>query len=317
MDALPIMENTGLAYQSTRPGVMHACGHDGHTTILLTAAKALTRVDDRPNDVLFVFQPAEEGGAGGKMMCDDGILQGKVLGNKADIIYGLHGWTARRLGELSTRTGPLMAAASQFSVRVIGKGAHAAYPHVGVDPIVMGSHIITALQTVASRTVGPLDSVVVTIGEFKAGVAHNVIPDEAFLNGTLRTLLPETGVLAKRRVEEIINGVAAAMGGKAIIDWAVNPYPVVINEPRATERFRDIAKTVVGVDKVREEPHPSMGGEDFAFYGKETPACFYLLGLLPPDWESYPNLHAPEFDFNDAAIPIGSTIMGELALRPL
>ncbi len=317
MDALPIEENTGLPYRSSKPGVMHACGHDGHTAILLTVAKTLSKLADRPNNVLFVFQPAEEGGAGGKRMCEDGVLQGKVLGNKADIIYGLHGSPGYHVGSVSTRTGPLMAAASEFSVRVKGKGAHAAYPHYGIDPIVAGAHIVTALQTIASRTVGPLDSVVVTVGEFKAGVAHNVIPDEALLRGTLRTLRAETDLLARRRVEEIVSGVADALGAHAQVVWGANPYPVVVNDAEATERFRTIARAAIGSEFVHEELNPSMGGEDFAFYGQEIPACFYWLGLLPEGREAYPNLHAPEFDFNDAAIPTGSTLMCELALKPL
>jgi amidohydrolase len=317
MDALPIEENTGLPYRSSKPGVMHACGHDGHTSILLNVARTLSKIDNRPNDVLFLFQPAEEGGAGGKRMCEDGVLQGRVLGRKTDMIYGLHGFPALHVGEASTRVGPMMAAASEFHIRVKGKGAHAAYPHMGVDPIVAAAHIVTALQTIASRSVGPLDSVVVTVGEFKAGVAHNVIPDEALLHGTLRTLQPNTDLLARRRMEEIVSGVGGALGADAKVEWGANPYPVVVNHPLPTERFRRIAGPAIGADKLHEEPNPSMGGEDFAFYGLEVPACFFWLGLLPPDREAYPNLHSPEFDFNDAAIPTGTALMCELALNSL
>jgi amidohydrolase len=210
-----------------------------------------------------------------------------------------------------------MAAASEFQIVVKGKGAHAAYPHMGIDPIVVASHIVTALQTIASRSVSPLDSVVVTIGVFKAGVAHNVIPGEARLQGTLRTLLADTDVLARRRTEEIVAGVSSAMGATATIVWGENPYPVVVNDRAATERFRQIACRTVGETNVLNEEHPSMGGEDFAFYGKEAPACFFWLGLLPPGQDQYPNLHAPEFDFNDAVIPIGTELMCSLALNPL
>lgn len=314
MDALPILENTGLAYKSVNDGVMHACGHDGHTTILMTAAGILSKLSERPNNIIFIFQPAEEGGAGGQRLCQEGALKGQIIGKPADIIFGLHGYPAAEVGHVTTRNGPLLAAASQFNIHIEGKGSHAAYPHFGIDPIVVAAHIVTALQTVASRSVNPLDSIVITIGQIVAGVAHNVIPDTAKLRGTLRALNDTTNDLGIRRIEEIASNVASALGAKAYVEWT-GAYPVTFNDPVATDEFRAVAKRVIGDSLLHEEPHPSMGGEDFSFYGLEIPASFFFLGLRPADKTSYPNLHSPEFDFNDNAIPTGVEVMCELALN--
>lgn len=316
MDALPIVERTGLAYASTNEGVMHACGHDGHTSILLGTAQALSRTTERRNNVLFIFQPAEEGGAGGRRMCEDGVLRGTVLGKKADLIYGLHGWTSLPVGTVASKPGPMMAAADMFDITVRGKGAHAAYPQNGVDPIVVASHIVTALQTIASRNVGPLESVVVTIGEIGGGTAHNIIPESATMCGTLRTLKPELREFGERRIKEIATSVARAFGAEAEVDWHPG-YPVTFNDAEATRRFFEIARRVHPNDRVVEAELPTMGAEDFSYYGHEVPACFYWLGLLNEGQERYPNLHSPEFDFNDRAIPVAVKTMCELALAPL
>ena len=313
MDALPIRENTGLPYKSVNEGVMHACGHDGHTTILMTTAGVLQRMPERPNNVLFIFQPAEEGGAGGQKLCQEGVLRGEVIGKPADVIFGLHGFPGAEIGHVTTRNGPLLAAASQFNIHIRGKGSHAAYPHNGIDPIVVAAHIVTALQTVASRSVNPLDSVVITIGQVIAGVAHNVIPDTAMLRGTLRALTDDTNNLGIRKIAEISSNVAAAFGATAEVEWT-GAYPVTFNNPGATDEFRNVARRVIGETSVHEEPHPSMGGEDFSFYGQEIPASFFFLGIRPAGRETYPNLHSPEFDFNDDAIPTGVELMCELAL---
>jgi amidohydrolase len=316
MDALPILERTGLEYSSRNEGVMHACGHDGHTSILLGAAHALKNEPERPNNVLFLFQPAEEGGAGGRRMCEDGVLQGKVLGKKADIVFGLHGWTPLGVGKVATKPGPLMAAADRFDIRIRGKGAHAAYPHFGNDPVVAASHIVTALQTIASRNVGPLDSIVVTVAQIQAGSTHNVIPEEALLCGTLRTLKPETREFGERRIREISAKIAEALGVEAEMNWLPG-YPVTYNEADATRRFFDVARAALGEGHVETIEVPTMGAEDFSYYGREAPACFFFLGLLNEGQEKYPNLHSPEFDFNDKAIPVGIRMMRELALAPV
>lgn len=311
MDALPIVEETGLPYASQTSGVMHACGHDGHTAILLGVARVLSR-SVRPHHVLLLFQPAEEGGAGARAMCEDGVLEGKVLGRPVDEIFGLHGYPMGELGHVYTRNGPLMAAASEFHIHIHGKGTHAAYPHFGVDPIVVGAHVIVALQPIASRNVDPLESIVITVGKVEAGVAHNVIPESATMKGTLRALNDATNELGKRRIGEVVEHVAMAMGATATVEW-VGAYPVVINDPDATDVVRRITAEVIGVHHLHEMKHPSMGGEDFSFYGQLVPSCFFFLGLRPPDKAVYPNLHAPDFDFNDAAIPYGIELMCALA----
>jgi amidohydrolase len=311
MDALPIHEENSNEYRSTRDGVMHACGHDGHTSILLGAAKVLSEIE-RPNNVLMLFQPAEEGGAGGKAMCDDGVLDGAVMGKPVDQIFGLHGFPMGELGKVYTRNGPMMAAASAFEITVHGKGTHAAYPHFGIDPILVAAHIITALQSITSRNVDPLDAMVITIGKVEAGVAHNVIPDSALLIGTLRALTDATDQFGRRRVAEVAENIARAFG--ATVEVSFNEgYPVTRNDPNATEIVREIARSALGEDNLQELENPSMGGEDFSFYGQRVPASFFFLGLKPGEQESYANLHSPTFDFNDDAIPFGIEMMCRLA----
>lgn len=309
MDALPILENTGKPYASTNSGRMHACGHDGHTTILLGAARALAQME-RPNNVILVFQPAEEGGAGGKKMCEDGVLDGTVLGSPVDRIFGLHGYPGLRVGQVATVEGPMLAAADMIYLKVTGKGGHAAMPHTGVDPIVVASHIVAASQVIASRNVDPLDSVVVTYAQFHSGTAHNIIPGAADLTGTVRTLKPETRKLAEQRLNEIANGVASAFGAQAEFKYE-HGYPVTYNDLDMAK----LLKRTVGED-LQPDTMPVMGGEDFSFYGQHVPACFYWLGLVPSGANGYPNLHAPEFDFNDDAIPVGVRAMCRLATGP-
>lgn len=312
MDALPIIEKTGLDYASGTPGVMHACGHDGHTSMLLGAATILSQVSERPFNVLLLFQPAEEGGAGGLKMCEDGVLDGKVLGKPADRIFGLHGHPHSMVGQVATRVGPMMASADSFHATIRGKGGHAAMPHSTIDPIVITSQIVMAWQTIVSRTVDPLDSAVVTVGQFHAGVAHNVIPDDVMIEGTVRALKERTRLDAIRRVEHIAQSIASAHGASFEIEWTQG-YPITANDAEAEARFR---KTMGGFsgELVAEPVSPTMGAEDFSFYGSKTKACFFWLGLNPSAENVYPNLHAPEFDFNDAAIPYGVEAMCRLAL---
>jgi amidohydrolase len=310
MDALPIHENTGVAYSSQTPGVMHACGHDGHTAILVGTAKLLKQ-QERDRNVLFVFQPAEEGGAGGRRMCEDGVLDGSVLGTKADIIFGLHCAPMVELGSLSSRVGPMMASTDEFTIIVRGKGGHAAGPHHTNDPIVVAAHIITALQTIASRGVDPLESVVVTVGKIEAGAVSNVIPTTATMVGTIRTLKAEVREFAVKRVSEIASQIASAFGATAEMIHKEG-YPVTSNDEVAHSRLTKIAEELVG-DNWGEYP-PVMGGEDFSFYGHHVPACFYWLGIVPKG-ESYAQVHTPDFDFNDDALPIGIEMMSQLALR--
>lgn len=314
MDALPIEEQTGLPYASTNKGVMHACGHDGHTTNLLGVARVLSKIEDRPRDVLLIFQPAEEGGAGGLAMCRDGVLDGRVLGPKVGMIYGLHGWPQMPVGAVASRPGPLLAATDNFTVTIKGVQAHAAYPHFSRDPIVAVSACITALQTIASRNCPPLESIVVTVAMLNAGTARNIIPQSAKFVGTMRTLTDETRKMGRERFFAIVEHTAAAHGCGAAIDWEEG-YPVTNNDPGATERFFSIARAGLGAGRVFPVEHPSMGGEDFSYYGRHVPACFFILGVRPPERDSYPTLHQPEYDFNDEALPTGIEIMCRLVLE--
>lgn len=303
MDALPIVEATGKPYASTSPGKMHACGHDGHTAILVGTAAALANMQDRPNNVLFLFQPAEEGGAGGDLMCKDGALDGSVIGKRADMIYGLHGWPELSLGRIETRYGPLLASADQYIIKVNGRGGHAAFPHRTLDPVVVAAHIVTALQSIVSRNTNPLDSAVVTIGRIEGGSASNVIPEFAVLEGTLRTLDMTIRDDHYARIETIAKDIASAFGARATLERGT-AYPVTHNEERATNRFFRIARETFGSEAVGEMKFPVMGAEDFSFYGAHVPACFFCLGLAQGD-EPHPLVHTPQFDFNDDAIILG------------
>lgn len=312
MDALPIHEETGLPYASTIDGKMHACGHDGHTSILLGVVRAMLHEPERRNNVMFVFQPAEEGGAGADRLVKEGVLEGKVIGQPVDVIYGLHGNPWIKQGDFSVRVGPMMAAADEFVVKIHGRGGHAAMPHRTADPVVALAQIVSAVQTIASRNASPLDAIVFSVTILQAGNAHNVIPNTTMFSGTMRTLLPETRTMGKKRFQEIIDGIAGAMGCTAEIEWN-NGYPVTLNDKWATERYWKVVGSLYG-DRVQEEPEPTMGGEDFSFYGYKVPACFYYAGLLR-DGDSNPaGLHTPKFDFNDAVIPDCVQAMCELAL---
>ncbi|MCW5943208.1 MAG: amidohydrolase [Fimbriimonadaceae bacterium] len=311
MDALPIREATGRPYASQSDGKMHACGHDGHTAILLGTAKALAR-QERPNNVLLLFQPAEEGGAGGREMVRDGALNGAVFPHPAKMIFGLHGWTSVRLGTVATRVGAMMAATDSFSITIRGTGGHAAMPHTTVDPVLIAAHIVLALQSVASRNVDPFDPIVLSVTQLRAGTADNIIAETATLGGTMRTMSPETRVYGERRIREIAEGVAASLGGSAALAWHEG-YPVTINHPGATAKFLEIARAAIGPDRVDENGAAVMGGEDFSFYGYEIPACFFQLGLVPEGQDSVPSVHTPYFDFNDEAIATGMTLFVALA----
>lgn len=314
MDALPIQEETELPYASQVAGKMHACGHDGHTTVLVGAVRALA-AEERANNILFVFQPAEEGGAGADRLVKEGALEGKVIGKPVDVMYGLHGNPWIDQGVFTVRNGPMMAATDEFKVTVHGRGGHAAMPHRTSDPVIALNQMVSAIQTIASRNVSPLDSIVFSVTTLAAGGAHNVIPDCTTFGGTMRTLLPETRELGKKRFFDICQGVANAMDCQANIDWHEG-YPVTTNDPWATDRFRNIARQM-DADKVREEPEPTMGGEDFSYYGYKVPACFYYAGLRRPNDDCPAGLHTSRFDFNDAVIGDCVEMMCRLAIEPV
>lgn len=316
MDALPITEENEVEYVSTNPGVMHACGHDGHTTICLGAARILKRLADEgglPRSVKFLFQPAEEGGAGGKRMVEDGCLTDKVLGPRVEEMFGLHCWPTLPLGTLATRPGPLLAATDHFTVTMRGKMGHAASPHFSHDPIVAAAEAVMALQAIVSRNVDPLESMVISVTKIHAGTAYNVIPEAVEFAGTLRTLTDEMRRFGRTRFYETVINVAAIHRCVAEIEWEPG-YPVTRNDAGAVEVFFRVARKAVGEEKATLYPVPCMGGEDFSYYCNEVPSCFFLLGQQRRPDEPYPMVHTPRFDFNDDSLALGVEMFCRLAL---
>ena len=313
IDALPMDEISGVPWTSRHPGRMHACGHDGHTTILIGAARALAAHGSLPRPVMFIFQPAEEGGAGGEKMVQEGCLDGTIAPWKARRIFGLHGWPYITEGVVGTRRGPLLAAADRYVIDVQGTGAHAAMPHSSADPVLAAAAIVTALQGIVARNIDPLDAAVVSATTINAGSAFNVIPQDARITGTARSLSPEVRDTIERRVIEVAEHIARAHGCTAKVDY-MRGYPVTVNHSDAVDVFEEIASREVGEDRLVEVDRPFMGGEDFAFYGQVIPACFFLLGLLPPGETEMPALHHPAFDFNDNVIETGVGMFRRLAL---
>jgi amidohydrolase len=263
--------------------------------------------------VSLVFQPAEEGGGGGERMVQEGALNGTVLGPPIRAMFGLHGWPNLALGCVTTRPGPMLAAADMFQITVRGTGGHAAFPHRGADAVLAGAAIVTEIQQIVARNVDPLDSMVISVTTFHGGTAHNIIPAQIALSGTVRTLSAATQALAQRRLHEVVTGVAAAHGCDATLDYNAG-YPVTCNDPEAVETFRAAARRAVGDASVQTLAAPVMGAEDFAYYGRAVPACFFFLGLRPPAAPSVPQLHQAEFDFNDDAIATGVEMFCELAM---
>ena len=296
MDALPITEaNPALPYASAVAGRMHACGHDGHTAMLLGAARRLCATRDFAGTAVVVFQPAEEGGAGGKAMVDDGLMSRFGI----DEVYGLHNLPGLAAGHFNLRPGPMMAAADRFEIVVEGRGGHAAMPHLCIDPVLTGAEITAALQSIVSRNVDPLDACVVSVTQFHAGSAGNAIPAEARLSGTVRTLKRETRAFVERRMREIAAGVAAVHGARASVHF-VRGYPVTANHADQARFAAAIAAMVVGADNVDTGAPPVMGAEDFSFMLEARPGAFAFIG----NGESAA-LHHPGFDFNDAILPVG------------
>jgi len=297
MDALPVTEATGKPWASKTPGKMHACGHDGHTAMLLGAARYLTETRNFGGKAVVIFQPAEEGGAGGRAMVEDGLMTRWGI----DEVYGMHNMPGLPTGHFAIRPGPALAAADEFNVIVRGRGGHAAMPHKGIDPVVMAAHCITALQTIVSRGTDPLDSLVISVTQVNAGDAHNVIPEYATFGGTVRTLRREVLDHTVKRMREVVENVAAALGGTAELDYHYG-YPVTFNHAEQTEKAAAIAREVAGEAAVKTDVPPLMGGEDFSFMLLERPGAFIFAG----NGDSA-GLHTPQYDFNDDLIPAGSS----------
>ncbi|WP_449254993.1 M20 aminoacylase family protein [Bosea sp. (in: a-proteobacteria)] len=295
MDALPIHEETNLEHRSTVPGKMHACGHDGHTAMLLGAARYLTQTRDFDGTAVLIFQPAEEGGAGAKAMIDDGLISRFGVQE----VYGMHNKPGVPVGKFEIAKGPAMAAADRIHLKIEGLGGHAAAPHRVNDPIVASCALVSALQTVASRNADPLESIVISVTALNAGEAFNVIPQTAEIKGSVRTLTPQTRALAQKRITEIVEGVMKAFGMKYELEYHLG-YPVTFNHHGQTDFVTSVAKEVFGSDSITTDVPPTMGSEDFSFMLEERPGAFINIG----NGDSA-GLHHPAYEFNDQAIPVG------------
>jgi hippurate hydrolase len=307
MDCLPMHESNDFSHRSKNEGRMHACGHDGHTTMLLGTARYLAETRNFEGTAYVVFQPAEEGGGGGERMVKEGLFERFP----AEAVYAVHNWPGLPPGKIAVGAGPMMAATDEIQITVRGKGGHAALPHLAVDPVVMAAHVITALQTVASRNVEPVDAVVVSLCSMQTSQlgAFNVIPDNVKLIGTVRSFRPETRMLAEKRVREIAQGVAAALGGSAEVAYT-RGYPATINSVREAEFAAKVGDRIFGPGGVVRDPDPTMGGEDFSYMLQARPGAYVFLGQ--GGIEGGCMLHNPRYDFNDEVIPLGAGYLAAL-----
>ncbi len=311
MDCLPMTEDNEFAHRSTAPGRMHACGHDGHTTMLLGAARYLAETRNFDGTVHFIFQPAEEGGGGGRVMVEEGLFDRFPC----DMVFGAHNDTTLPVGTMQAATGQVSAASDRFWVWITGRGGHAARPHRSIDPVVIGSHIVLALQSIVSRRTDPLKSAVLSITQFHAGSAGNVIPDGAVLNGTVRTLDAEVQDDVERMMGELVQATAAAHGAVAVLEYE-RGYPSVVNAPEPTVRAAMAAERLLGQGKMITQAPPGMGGEDFSYMALKVPGCFVRIGQRDGD-KGAVSVHNPRYDFNDDILPIGASFWATLIEQEL
>ncbi len=301
MDALPMDEANVFAHRSQHAGRMHACGHDGHTTMLLGAARHLAATRNFDGTVHFIFQPAEEGRGGAEAMVKDGLFDKFPC----EVVFGMHNRPKLDIGKFQIRSGPMMAGGGLFDIHITGKGAHGARPESGVDPVVIGGHIITALQTVIARTIAPVDSGVISITQMHAGDAYNVIPETAVLRGTIRAFRKEVMATIKEKIERIASGIASTLGGEARADVRV-VFPPLVNNPTEARWIGDVAASLVGEDNVNRNGGYVMASEDFSYMLEKVPGAFILIGNGGS--EGGCEVHNPGYDFNDAALPLGATL---------
>ena len=312
MDALPMQEENSFAHRSRFDGRMHGCGHDGHTVMLLAAARYLHETRHFDGTAYLIFQPGEEGFAGGKAMIDDGLFERFP----ADEVYALHNWPGLPAGTLAVRPGPVMAAADRIDIRIAGRGGHGAHPHLVIDPVLVAAHIITAAQSVVARNVSPIDTAVVSICSMQGGHpgAMSVVPREAHLVGTVRTFRASTQDMIERRLQELVPSIAAALGATATLDYQ-RVYPATVNTLVGAEFAARVAQGLVGADKVVTDLEPSMGSEDFSFMLQAKPGAYARLGQGGAEGDCF--LHNTRYDFNDAVIPLGAGYLASLAERAM
>jgi hippurate hydrolase len=310
MDALPIQEETGLPFASEEDGKMHACGHDGHTSMLVGTAHVLSEMQEElEGNVKFVFQPAEEGGrGGGRVMIEEGILE------DVSSVFALHLWPLLPHGTVAAKAGPMMAASDRFVLKVRGRSGHAAMPHLTADAAVISAHVVVALQTLVAREVNPVKPAVLTLGKIEAGSAFNVIPEEAEIAGTVRTLDPDLRQTLPERIEDLALRLVQGMRGDAELDYEFC-YPVTRNDPQMNGLALDTARSLFGDEAVVEVDHPSMGAEDFAFFLEKLPGAYVWLGCR--DEEHTSSVHTPTFGFDEDILPKGSALLAALALKAL